>query len=657
MGGFKITKDSFKKKEKQNFFGIETNETAEEKQLSKEQNLREIGMSIEDSKVMDERVKVWKNNPAMSQNVLAVVPKKSAFVKDYLDVEEDAKLKQLRKEYWGSKLDKKSASLAKSIQKQKNERKKKALDLAKKSVKQEKELYKWDVKHRAKLEGLQGEKKTRHLAGLTGKMQAFSTRDLYVGSLDSDAGIMKAFEKYTKMEKDMRRLKTDSEFFRESLDGALLEDFAAKYTDYVTISNFLKKLVIKMSQGKKRTANDLSEINHLLGEKVLIKGTSAEMIFTDSVTQLKKGETGENKKAKLKEALENPDMTAEVQQLHKNNVAQIPLVNESRNLVEKSREIEDKWEEQGEETVVLDEKNEEIKIPKLNPNDVGPKGKWKPVKKNGKIEMVSQTVALRKEALRNRLKEQTQRRRYGGYTADEIWQKMSESSDAEWQKLKDVYQKGEVEMKDHVRGYSGMAYQPINNALRNGVYGKVEVNKNKGIWREDVKGMVEDLKNDVSGELPEELSLTRHGDLGGLACMFGLPYSSVNNVEDLMERIGQLPDNGFLIRDKAFLSTTIIKDGVLQGDFRQGQVEFRILAPKGTRGLYIEEMSLFPDTEQELLLDAGTIFRVTKIDATGEWTSKKAMKANNKKVVVYMEAIPKKVGKKAENKAENKEEK
>ena len=123
--------------------------------------------------------------------------------------------------------------------------------------------------------------------------------------------------------------------------------------------------------------------------------------------------------------------------------------------------------------------------------------------------------------------------------------------------------------------------------------------------------------------------------------MFGLPYDSINNVEELMDKIGQLPDNGFLIRDKAFLSTTIIKDGVAQGNFRKGQVEFRILAPKGTKGLYIEDMSNYAETEQELILDAGTIFRVTKIDASEKWTSLNATEENDKKVIIYMEAIPK----------------
>lgn len=52
-------------------------------------------------------------------------------------------------------------------------------------------------------------------------------------------------------------------------------------------------------------------------------------------------------------------------------------------------------------------------------------------------------------------------------------------------------------------------------------------------------------------------------------------------------------------------------------------------------------MSLFPDTEQELLLDAGTIFKVSRIDTSQKWDSTRATKNNDRKVIVYMEAIPK----------------
>ena len=648
MGGFKITKESFKKTEKQDFLDIHKNETIEEKQLAREQAMRELGMSIEESIGVDERISEWKNNPAMNRKVLAVVPKKSAFLKDYLDVEEDTELKKLRQKYYGAKLDKKTAALSKTIKKQKKERQKKAMDLAKQYVLQERELEKWDGKHTAKIEGLRGEKKSRHLAGLIGKIQAFNEQSLFVGDLDSDAGIMKAFERFLKMDKDMHRLKLDTDHFRSSLDEKLVQDFSEKYNDYQAIREFVKRIVVKTAQGKSKTAADLEEINRYLGEKVLIKGTTAEMIFTDSTRQLKKGETAKQKKAKLEEALLNPDLTAEVQQLRRNDVPEIPLVNESRDLMDRSREIQEKWKKQGEETQVLDKKGNVVYVPHLNSNDVAPGGKWKPfLNENKEPEMIPKTVALNKEALRKKLKEQTQRKRYGGYTRKEIQDRINdpELPEAERLRLYQIYSVVENKqdpMRQHVRGYSGMAYESINGALRNGKYGKAKKDKRTGVWSDDVREMVDDLKKDISNELPEELCLTRHGDIGGLACMFGMPYSSVNNVEELMERIGQLPDGGFMIRDKAFLSTTIIRDGTLQGTFRQGQVEFRILAPKGTKGLYIEEMSIFPDSEQELLLDAGTIFRVTKIDASGKWDSKKATKANNKKVIVYMEAIPKK---------------
>lgn len=646
MDGFKLTKESFTKPVENKFWELnDENKTAEEKQLNREQLDREMWMSVEESVAVDEKIKKWKENPALSKNVMAVVPKKSVFLGDELDIKQQEQLEALKKEYTGTKLDRKTASLKKNINKQKESRKKAAMDIAKKSLSQGHDLEEWENKHVVKLYNLSGKKKDKYIAGLVGKMQDFVDKSLFLGNMDSDAGIMKAFEKVLKAEKDYLRLKADSTYFSTQIDEKLLMDFSAKYASYTALSSFLQRLVVKMAQGKKRTAADLSEINSILGENVLIKGTATEKIFTDSTKGLQKGETLEQKKEKLKNSLNDMDIEAERQEIKKNNVFKVQLVNESKNLKETTRQIQEKWEKQGEETPVFDKDGKPVMTEKLNPKDYGVEngGEWKPFLDNaGNPVMIQKTEAKNRDALRKKLKEQTERIRFQGFTKKELEQKMSTCSDEEYKHYEAIYTKGTSEMETHITGYSGETFKVINNALRYGKYGKVKLGGGEGYWNEDVKTMVEDLKNDISNELPDELCLTRHGDLGGLAAMFGLSYNSVKNVEDLMERIGNLPDNGFLIRDKAFMSTTLIKDGVAQGGFRQAQVEFRILAPKGTKGLYIEEMSLYPDTEQELILDAGTIFRVTKIDATGKWDSDRATEDNNKKVIVYMEAIPKK---------------
>lgn len=646
MGGFKLSAESFKKPIEKTFWDVEQNETADEKEITRQQMDRQLGMTLEESASVDKSIANWKESPALAKNVMAVIPKRSAFLKDEIDTYRQTELERLQNKYEGAKLAKKTADLEKKVKKQKKDRAKKALKIVTKAFKQEDDLQAWNDQHLVKLAGLKGKKKTKHIAGLTTKMQQFVRDGIFLGKLDTDSSLMSAYEKMLKNEKDMRRLKIDSEFFADSIDANLKDSFANKYKVYEAVNAFLKKVVVKLSQGVKRSKDDLTDINKLLGENVLIKGTGIEKIFSNE------------KKETLENDLKVVDYDAEVQQARKDRVERVGLVNECQNLSAKSQEIKDKWEAQGVEEPVFDEKGKPVMTEKLNPlavnADLG--GIWNPfLDENGDPVMIQKTVAPKKEELRKKLNEHTERSRYGGYTKEELQKAIqSHSGDAdtaEFDKLINIKIKGD-ELDKHITGYSGEAFQPVNNALRYNKYGKVKVGGGNGCWEEEVKDMVNDLKKDISHELPEEICLTRHGDLGGLACMFGLQYDSVNNVEELMEKIGQLPDNGFLIRDKAFLSTTLIKDGVAQGRFRQGQVEFRMLAPKGTKGLYIESMSLYPETEQELILDAGTIFRVTKIDATGEWTSSRATADNNKKVIVYMEAIPK--VKKVANKQEGK---
>ena len=79
-----------------------------------------MGMSIEETIAVDEKIKKWKDNPALSKNVMALVPKKSVFLTDELDRQEEEKFKKLKEEYRGAKLDSKTASLKKNIKKQKN---------------------------------------------------------------------------------------------------------------------------------------------------------------------------------------------------------------------------------------------------------------------------------------------------------------------------------------------------------------------------------------------------------------------------------------------------------------------------------------------------------------------------------------------------------
>ena len=84
------------------------------------------------------------------------------------------------------------------------------------------------------------------------------------------------------------------------------------------------------------------------------------------------------------------------------------------------------------------------------------------------------------------------------------------------------------------------------------------------------------------------------------------------------------------------------------------QVEYRILAPKGTKGVFMDPISTFQN-EKEFLLQAGTMFRVLKVGKEGTYNprddiyNKDETKYEDHKIVVYMEAIQKNAVKKGKS--------
>ena len=655
MGGFKLTKEDLQKPMEKTFWDVtDKNVTGDERELLRQQQSREMKLTVEESVAVDQSIKQWQENPALHKNVLAVIPKKTVFMKDNLLLEEERQQQELDKSFTGAKLERKTRDLKRNIEKQRTDRRKKATDLTRKYQAHSNDMDRWIDAHMGRLDALSGRKRDRHIAGLNAKMRLFVEQPLFLGELDSEASMIKALEKIMKLDKDMTRMKLDSTYFSLEMDEELLVSFNKKMTAYESLASFLKKMVAKTARGEKRELSDFEELDQILGDSVLVKGTAEEKIFNykkeeENARKEKRAMTGESLKTRLKEI----DIDAQAMQVRKGNAAAQELLNESAALTDKTREIDEKWNAQGEETPVFDNEGKPVMVPKLNPLDYSKDsmGEWKPfLDENNNPVMIQKTEAKKRNELRKRLNLNTEKTRFGGMTKNEIQQKLATAEGEEFETVNKLFLEG-MEYDTHMSGYSGEAFQYVNNALRYNKFSTVKNVAGDGAWSKDVKQMVNDMKHDVSHELPEEVCLTRHGDLGGLACMFGLDYNSVSSAEELFDKLGKLPDNGFLIRDKAFLSTTLIKDGVAQGGFRQAQVEFRILAPKGTKGLYIESLSQYPETEQEMLLDAGTIFRVTKLDATGRWTSSKATANNDKKVIVYMEAIPKKTVKKEQKKA------
>lgn len=75
------------------------------------------------------------------------------------------------------------------------------------------------------------------------------------------------------------------------------------------------------------------------------------------------------------------------------------------------------------------------------------------------------------------------------------------------------------------------------------------------------------------------------------------------------------------ITDKAFMSTSIAGAG---GHFSSKPVQIEFEAPKGTMGTYVNQHSAFQGTENELLLAAGTKWRITGVTQTSEGIQIKA---------------------------------
>jgi hypothetical protein len=66
----------------------------------------------------------------------------------------------------------------------------------------------------------------------------------------------------------------------------------------------------------------------------------------------------------------------------------------------------------------------------------------------------------------------------------------------------------------------------------------------------------------------------------------------------------------FTVDDKAFMSTSLLESRASKGK----DLLIKITVPKGAKGLYINEFSVYKDLEFELLLQKGTEFRIIKAE-------------------------------------------
>lgn len=162
--------------------------------------------------------------------------------------------------------------------------------------------------------------------------------------------------------------------------------------------------------------------------------------------------------------------------------------------------------------------------------------------------------------------------------------------------------------KDAIRAYTGQGYRDINPALREHSFKYLEDYRISQIG--DISSALQKYT------VEEDFYVTRVFDEEALSTMMKL------SPDELKGLSGQNP--GTIFRDFGFVSTAADNS---EENFSKNEVNTIIKVPKGTRGAYISNFSMFPE-ENEFLLDRGQAFRVDSLEYV------------NGKFELIMEVIP-----------------
>ncbi len=145
------------------------------------------------------------------------------------------------------------------------------------------------------------------------------------------------------------------------------------------------------------------------------------------------------------------------------------------------------------------------------------------------------------------------------------------------------------------------------------------------------KAITDTTKAIEKSSLPEAVTLVRGSDKSGFAGMIEGDLFSFSEAEKLLKKpVNKIKEalEGQIIQNHAFTST-----GIASGTGFDGEVAYRIYAPKGTHGIYAEPQSYYGDTvgsnaklykkgqsyssigsEAEVILQRGTEFRITNVE-------------------------------------------
>ncbi len=153
-----------------------------------------------------------------------------------------------------------------------------------------------------------------------------------------------------------------------------------------------------------------------------------------------------------------------------------------------------------------------------------------------------------------------------------------------------------LNQKNSIADYTGIDYEDINRALRTERKVNERLSKN-------IDNITDVLNN---SNTVEDMIVHRHVEFDGASKFTGLKEYQLKqtNIEELNNIL-----KGKECTDKAFVSTSL-------RDFKEElrEVVYDIYMPKGTKGLYINELSTsYKDVEYEFLLQRETKFKIQEV--------------------------------------------
>ncbi len=172
----------------------------------------------------------------------------------------------------------------------------------------------------------------------------------------------------------------------------------------------------------------------------------------------------------------------------------------------------------------------------------------------------------------------------------------TEQSDSLTNLYKNKLNKLTINQKNSIADYTGMDFEDINRSLRTERKVNERLSKN-------IDNITDVLNNSTT---VEDMIVHRHVEYDGASKFTGLREYQLkdNSIEDLNNIL-----KGKECTDKAFVSTSI-------RDFKDElrEVVYDIYIPKGTKGLYINELSTsYKDIEYEFLLQRETKFKIQEV--------------------------------------------